>query len=68
MALPAFFLEAELEVLVADLLRLVPRIWHLGNQGFLNDQWVFNATLATLCRRHIGSVLTVWGKNAVIAR
>ena len=26
------------------------------------------ATLATLCRRHIDSVLTVWGKNAVIAR
>ena len=27
-------LEAVLEVLVADLLRLVARIWHLGNQGF----------------------------------
>ena len=26
------------------------------------------ATLAALCRRHIDSVLTVWGKNAVIAR
>ena len=26
-------LEAEPEVLVADLLRLVPRIWHSGNQG-----------------------------------